>query len=90
MSEKTMAVSEARQEFLRIVERARKTMDRYVVTKKGKPEATILSYRDYQSLLETSRLMRNPSLLKKLQRSAANAERGQTTSLENIEKPKRK
>jgi prevent-host-death family protein len=89
MSEKTLAVSEARQEFLRIVERARKTMDRYVVTKKGKPEATILSYRDYQTLLETSRLIRNPALLKKLQRAAVHAERGQTTALEEIEKKRR-
>jgi prevent-host-death family protein len=66
MSEKTYSVSEARQKFLELVRESSEVFDRFVFTKKGKPEAVMLNYQDYQGLLETLEILEDQSLPGKL------------------------
>lgn len=62
MSEKTYSVSEARRKFLELVRESSEVFDRFVFTKKGKPEAVMLNYQDYQGLLETLEILEDQSL----------------------------
>ena len=66
MSEKTYSVSEARRKFLELVRESSKVFDRFVFTKKGKPEAVMLNYEDYQGLLETLEILEDRNLAKEL------------------------
>ena len=66
MSEKTYSVSEARRKFLELVRESSEVFDRFVFTKKGKPEAVMLNYQDYQGLLETLEILENESLAREL------------------------
>jgi len=66
MSEKTYSVSEARRKFLELVRESSEVFDRFVFTKKGKPEAVMLNYEDYRGLLETMEILENQALAKEL------------------------
>jgi PHD/YefM family antitoxin component YafN of YafNO toxin-antitoxin module len=53
-----------------------------VITKHGKPVMVALGYEQYESLLETLEILSHPNLMSKLQESIAQADTGQTVSLE--------
>ena len=77
MSEKTYSVSEARQKFLELVRESSEVFDRFVFTKKGKPEAVMLNYQDYQGLLETLEILEDQSLPGKLRSRKEEMETGE-------------
>lgn len=66
MSEKTYSVSEARRKFLELVRESSEVFDRFVFTKKGRPEAVMLNYQDYQGLLETLEILEDQSLTREI------------------------
>jgi antitoxin YefM len=53
-----------------------------VITKHGKPAMVALGYEQYESLLETLEILSDPNLMSKLRESIAQADAGQTVSLE--------
>jgi antitoxin YefM len=53
-----------------------------VITKHGKPAMVALGYEQYESLLETIEILSDPNLMSKLRGSIAQADTGQTVSLE--------
>lgn len=52
-SKNTLPISEARKRIFEIAEEVQKPGIYYVLTEKGRPKAVILSYEEYDSLLET-------------------------------------
>ncbi len=66
MTEKTYSVSEGRRKFLELVRESSKVFNRFVFTKKGKPEAVMLNYEDYQGLLETLEILEDQALTKEI------------------------
>ena len=61
-----------------------KRMDRYIVTKRGKPVAVILSPDDYEGLIETLEIMSDPALMKRIKQAERDVKAGRTRSLEEI------
>jgi antitoxin YefM len=53
-----------------------------VITKHGKPAMVALGYEQYESLLETLEILSDPNLMPKLRESIAQANAGETVSLE--------
>jgi antitoxin YefM len=53
-----------------------------VITKHGKPAMVALGYEQYESLLETIEILSDPNLMPKLRESIAQANAGETVSLE--------
>jgi PHD/YefM family antitoxin component YafN of YafNO toxin-antitoxin module len=59
-------------------------MDRFIVTRRGKPVMTILSPEDFEGLIETIEILSDRTAAKRIRRSLAEARQGKTRSLEDI------
>jgi len=68
MSHKVIPISQARKQLLALINEAHEK--RFILTRKGKPEIVILSYEDYESLLETLEIYQTPGLVAELEERA--------------------
>lgn len=68
----------------RVMEAIDKRLDRYVVTKRGRPVGVLMSPDDYEGLLETMDLLEDKAGLKRLLRAKREAKEGRTRGLEEI------
>lgn len=84
----TLPISEARKKIFEIAEEVQKPDVYYVLTEKGRPKAVILSYEEYDSLIETLEVMQEmPDLgkdLKRAREAVASGEYKTFTTLEEL------
>jgi len=66
MSNITLPVTEARNNFLSMVKEADKSFERFVVTKRGKPTAVVLSYDEFEGWMETLDILSSRKWVKDL------------------------
>ena len=71
MATKYLSIRELRPKLPSVVRDAAATYARYIVTRRGKPEAVILSIGDYESLLETLEIERDPALVRRLRKASS-------------------
>lgn len=57
-------------------------LDRYIVTKRGKPVAVMMSPDDYEGLLETIEILSDKQAVKRIKRAKQEIKAGKTVSLE--------
>ncbi len=76
MATQCLSIRELRPRLPSVVRDAAATSARYVVTRRGKPEAVILSIDDYESLMETLEIERDPALVRRLRKADAEFKRG--------------
>ena len=86
MSLYTVGVRELRPKLPRILRHVSDRFDRYVVTKRGKPEAVILSVEDYESLLETLNLEQDAAAIVRLRQADTDRKRGRGKKLSALHK----
>lgn len=87
MATKYLSIRELRPRLPSVVRDAAATSARYVVTRRGKPEAVILSMEDYESLIETLEIQRDQALMRRLRRAEAELKQGKRgKSLQQIHK----
>lgn len=67
MTHKVIAISQARRQFPALAHEAKETWERFIITRKGKPELVLLSYEDYESLMETLEIYHTPGLVAELE-----------------------
>jgi len=61
-------------------------MDRFVITKRGKPVALMMSIDDYESLIETLNIYADKPLMKRIKKAEAEIKKGNLESLDKVEK----
>ncbi len=66
MASKTYSVTEGRARLCEMVKEAETAYDHFVLTKDGKPKAVLMSYEEYEGLLETLEIERDPKLVKEI------------------------
>lgn len=76
MATKYVSIRELRPKLPSVVRDAAATSARYVVTRRGKPEAVILSVDDYESLLETLEIEKDPALVRRLKKAKVELRKG--------------
>ena len=76
MATKYVSIRELRPKLPSVVRDAAATSTRYVVTRRGKPEAVILSLDDYESLIETLEIESDPVLVRRLKKAKAELRKG--------------
>ena len=86
MATKYLSIRELRPRLPSVVRDAAATSARYVVTRRGKPEAVILSLDDYESLMETLDILADPRAMAAIRRGMEDIRKGRTRSLEEINK----
>ncbi|MGE3152642.1 MAG: type II toxin-antitoxin system Phd/YefM family antitoxin [Nitrospiraceae bacterium] len=81
---RTIALTKARMKFSTLVDGADRLSERFVVTKHGLPKAVIMSVEEFESRLETLKLLSNPTAVKALERGLKQAKAGKVRSFERV------
>ncbi len=82
MSTKTLPLTEVRDHFTSIIRGISRLYDRCIITKKGKPEAVLMSYEEFEGWLETVEIMSSPKAAKRIREARAKAKEGEVVSFE--------
>jgi PHD/YefM family antitoxin component YafN of YafNO toxin-antitoxin module len=75
--EKTLSVTSARSQLLKLTKLAARHMTRFVLTNKGEAEAVLLSVSEYKSLRAAAELATRPEVLSATLRGFEEIERGE-------------
>ncbi len=73
---KTLRATDAKTHLLRLLDEVARTHECYQITRRGLPEAVLLSAQEYDELLETLEVLSDPELMRHLRASRAQARRG--------------
>ncbi len=76
MSDKTYSITEGRARLCEMVKEAEATYDRFVLTRDGKPKAVLMSYEEYEGMLETIEIQQDPKLVKEILRRVEDVRTG--------------
>ena len=80
--EKSISVTSARSQLLKLTKLVARHMDRYVLTNKGQAEAVLLSVSEYKSLRAAAELAAHPEVLATTLRGFEEIERGEGLTFE--------
>lgn len=77
-------LSDARKNFSKIIESVQNEGEQFVISVNGKVAATLVSYEDYESLLETLEILQDKALIKDIKKSEKQYEKGDYISLNDL------
>ena len=77
-----MSVSAAKSQFLEIVRRIEDENSKVVITKNGTPRAVLLSYDDFDGLLDTIDILADSGTVRGLRKGLKDIKEGRVVSLE--------
>ncbi len=80
----TVSLKELRPELPKVISRIDGKLDRYVVTRRGKPVVVMMSVEDYESLMETLDILADPKAMASLRRGEADIRKGRTRPWKDI------
>ena len=80
----TMSLKNLRPELPKVISRIDGKLDRYIVTRRGKPVVVMLSIEDYESLMETPDILADPKALAGVRKGEQDIRRGRTRSWSDI------
>lgn len=83
---KSVTLKALRPKLPRIMDEMDSKMDRFIITKRGKPVAMMMSIEDYESILEAFDVFSNRHLVKKIRAAEKDVKKGKVKMLEEIEK----
>jgi len=79
-----VSLKELRPELPRVINQIDSKLDRFVITKRGKPVAIMMSLDDYDSLLETIEILSDKNAVKRIKESKRQIKEGKTITLEAL------
>lgn len=80
----TMSIKELRPELPNVIDRIDSKLDRFVITKRGKPVAVMMSIDDYESLMETLDILADAETMQRIRKSEKDIKHGKFKSLKEI------
>ena len=84
--ENTIKLKELRPRLPEVINNIDKLLDRYIVTKRGKPVAAMMSIDDYKGLLETIEILSDKQAVNRVKLSKKEISDGKTVSLKELRK----
>jgi len=78
----TISVRELRPKLSQVIDNIHKKFDRYVITRRGKPEVIMMSMDDYEGLLETLEIESDPKWMADIREAQEGMKKGEGVSLE--------
>jgi prevent-host-death family protein len=79
-----LAVSKARDNFFDLMEKTMRLHERFIITKKGKPEAVLISAEEYEEWMETLEIMSYPETVKGIKKGLKELKKGETRSYKEV------
>lgn len=83
---RTITLKELRPRLPKVISDVDTKMDRYVITKHGKPAAIMISIEDYESIMETLDILSNAGMSKRIKQAEAEMKKGKVKAFDEIEK----
>ena len=83
---RTITLKELRPRLPKVINDVDTKMDRFVITKHGKPAAMMISIEDYESIMETLDILSNAGMSKRIKQAEAEMETGKVKAFDEIEK----
>ena len=84
MATETLSLTELRPRLSELVARAHEQFDRFVITRRGRPEGVLLSSEEFDGLLETLEILSDKVLVKSLVEADEELSGGGGHSLEEL------
>ncbi|MFI5361184.1 MAG: type II toxin-antitoxin system Phd/YefM family antitoxin [Elusimicrobiota bacterium] len=81
---RNISIKDLRPSLPKVMDLVEKRLERFVITKRGKPIGVLLSPDDYEGLLETIDIMKDRELVRRIRRAEADVRAGRTRSLDEI------
>ena len=81
-----ISVRTLRPQLSMVLDNVHKKFDRYIVTKRGRPEAILMSVAEYESLIETLEIESDAALMRRLKKAKAEIRQGKGRPLAEIDK----
>lgn len=82
----TLTLKKLRPDLPKVIERIDSRLDRYVITKRGKPVVVMLSVDDYESLMETLDILADRDAMKRLRQGEKEIRKGKTRSWRDLKR----
>ena len=83
---KNISLKQLRPKLPKVISEIDSKMDRFIITKRGKPVALMMSIDDYEGLIETLDILSDKKLMKRIKAAEADIKNGDLTSLEEVER----
>ena len=82
----SVTLKELRPKLPEVVSRIDTQLDRYIITKHGRPVVTMMSVDDYESMLETIEILSDKQAVARIKKSKQEISEGKTTSWAKLRK----
>jgi len=82
----TISLKQLRPELPAIIKDIDTKLDRYIVMKRGRPVAVMMSPDDYDGLLETIEILSDKETAKRIRKAKKEIKEGKTISLEDLKR----
>lgn len=79
-----VAISDARANLQKLVNKVNKNLDRVVITINGQPKAVLMSEEELESLEETAEILSIPGARESIKEGEEDIKKGRLTSLEDV------
>ena len=80
----TLSVTEAKAHFLEMIRDSDQRLERFVITKQGKPAAVIMNADEFEGWIETLELISSKKTLKELRSAKKEIEQGKVKSFKEV------
>ena len=84
--ENTITLKELRPRLPEVINSIDGRLNRYIVTKRGRPVAAMMSIDDYEGLLETIEILSDKQAVKRIKEAKKEIAAGKTVSLKKLRK----
>ena len=82
----TITLKKLRPDLPEVIKGIDEKLDRYIITKRGKPVAVMMSVDDYEGLIETIEILSDKDAVKRIKRARKEIKEGKTVSLKKLRK----
>ena len=85
-SKNTISITEARKRIFEIAQEVQKPDRRYVLTENGKPQVVVMSYEEFENLMDDIEIYSDPGYAKRIAEAEAEIDRGEYVTWKDLKK----
>ena len=82
----TITLKKLRPDLPEVIRHIDGKLDRYIITKRGKPVAVMMSVDDYEGFLETMEILADKETVRRIKKAQIEIKQGKTVSLKDLRK----
>lgn len=83
---KILSITKARENLTKIVDRAQRFLEEYVITVNGSPAAVIMSLAEFESWKETNEILADPGLVNAIKEGEEDIKKGRIYDWEEVKR----